>query len=156
MNYLNLRPQSVRFSHSIVSDVIVTNTGAPRGTGLSPFLFSLYTSDCRVTQNNRSIDKHADATVLTGMGENDDYTNYILEVKSFVGWRDVNHLVLNVSKNKEMMIDSREKAMQPDMTFIKDKEVERVDTFKYVHVAWCSDRQQTDVETKHRGRGKEN
>ena len=66
------------------------------------------------------------------MVANDDYTNYILEVKSFVGWRDVNHLVLNVSKNKEMMIDSREKAMQPDMTFIKDKEVERVDTFKYM------------------------
>ena len=36
---------------------------------------------------------------------NEDYTNYILDVKSFVGWRGVNHLVLNVSKDKEMIID---------------------------------------------------
>ena len=57
---------------------------------------------------------------------NVDCINYIQEVKSFVDWCNVNHLVLNVSKTKEMM--------QPDITIIKDKEVERVDTFKYLGV----------------------
>ena len=56
-------------------------------------------------------------------------TNYIQEVKSFVDWCDVNHLVLNVSKTKEMIIDT-----QPEMTVIKDKEVEREDTFKHLGV----------------------
>ena len=33
-----------------------------------------------------------------------------------------------------MIIDFREKATQPDMTIMKNKEVERVDTFEYLGV----------------------
>ena len=42
MNYLTSRPQYVRLGLSTLSDVIITNTGAPQGTVLLPFLFSLH------------------------------------------------------------------------------------------------------------------
>ena len=39
MNYLISRPQYVRLRPCTLSDVIITNTGAPQGTVVSPFLF---------------------------------------------------------------------------------------------------------------------
>ena len=47
IDYLTNRPQYVRL-HDCVSEVVVCSTGAPQGTVLSPFLFSLYTSDLQV------------------------------------------------------------------------------------------------------------
>ncbi|KAI3359436.1 hypothetical protein L3Q82_002941 [Scortum barcoo] len=43
-DYLTGRPQFVRLG-SILSDVVVSDIGAPQGTVLSPFLFTLYTTD---------------------------------------------------------------------------------------------------------------
>jgi len=45
-NYLTGRPQYLRLQ-SNMSDTIVSKTGEPQGTVLSPFLFTLYTSDFR-------------------------------------------------------------------------------------------------------------
>ena len=47
-DYLTNRLQHVRMN-GVLSSVICTNTGAPQGTVLAPFLFSLYTADCRCT-----------------------------------------------------------------------------------------------------------
>ncbi|KAL6473956.1 hypothetical protein MHYP_G00175170 [Metynnis hypsauchen] len=44
VDYLTGRPQYVRLQHC-VSDRVVSNTGVPQGTVLSPFLFTLYTTD---------------------------------------------------------------------------------------------------------------
>ena len=134
MNYLTSRPQYVRLRPSTLSDVIITNTGAPQGTVLSPFLFSLYTSDCRATHNNCFIDKYADDTVLTGMILNDNFINYTQEVMSFVDWCDSNHLVLNVTNTKEMVIDFRKQTKVPDLIVIKENDAERVETFKYLGI----------------------
>ena len=112
IDHLTLNPQFVRLNPSITFDVIVANTGAPQGTALSPFLFSLYTSDRRVTHDNARIDKYAGDTVLARMVVYDDCINYIHEVKSFVNWCDANHLVLNISKTKEMIIDFRKKKLR--------------------------------------------
>uniref|UniRef100_A0AAQ6IRP3 Reverse transcriptase domain-containing protein n=1 Tax=Anabas testudineus TaxID=64144 RepID=A0AAQ6IRP3_ANATE len=46
MDYLTNRPQYVRLQNC-VSDTVICSTGAPQGTVLSPFLFTLYTSDFR-------------------------------------------------------------------------------------------------------------
>ncbi|KAI3359653.1 hypothetical protein L3Q82_014036, partial [Scortum barcoo] len=43
-NYLTDRPQFVRLQ-DCVSDVVVCSTGTPQGKVLSPFLFTMYTSD---------------------------------------------------------------------------------------------------------------
>ena len=44
VDYLTGRPQYVRLQNC-VSDRVVSNTRAPQGTVLSPFLFTLFTSD---------------------------------------------------------------------------------------------------------------
>ena len=44
---------------------------------------------------------------MTGMILNDNFINYTQEVISFVDWCDSNHLVLNVTKTKETVIDFR-------------------------------------------------
>ena len=46
VDYLMGRPQYVHLQNC-VSDRVVSNTGAPQATVLSPFLFILYTSDFR-------------------------------------------------------------------------------------------------------------
>ncbi|KAI3352135.1 hypothetical protein L3Q82_020942, partial [Scortum barcoo] len=81
-NYLIDRTQFVRLQ-DCVSDVVVCSTGAPQGTVLSPFLFTLYTSD--FTQGNDC-----------------EYRKVIMD---FVNWCELNHLQVNASKTKEMVID---------------------------------------------------
>ena len=61
---------------------------------------------------------------------NDNFIKYIQEVTSFVDLCDSNHLVLNVRKTKEMVIDFRKQTKL--MIVIKEKDVERVGTFKYL------------------------
>ncbi len=49
MDYLTGWPQYVRVD-DCASEVVISNTGAPQGTVLAPFLFTLYTSDFHLTQ----------------------------------------------------------------------------------------------------------
>ena len=50
----------------VLLSVICTNTGVPQGTVLAPFLFSLYTADCRSTDESCPLVKFADDTELAG------------------------------------------------------------------------------------------
>ena len=53
--------------------VICTNTRAPKGTVLAPFLSSLYTADCRSTGESYPLVKFADDTELVGkISDNED------------------------------------------------------------------------------------
>ena len=65
---------------------------------------------------------------------NDNFINYTQEVMSFVDWCDSNHLVLSVTKTKEMVIDFHKQTKVPDLIVIKEKDVERVETFKYLDI----------------------
>ena len=134
LDYLSCRPQYVRLNSSLFSSTTITNTGAPQGTVLSPFLFSIYTSECRALYDNCVIDKYADDTVLTGLITNDQDANYRQEIDNFVDWCDANHLILNASKTKEMIIDFRKKLPEPSSITIKKEKIEQVDSFKYLGV----------------------
>ena len=51
LNYLTNRSQYVKINAAgTQSSLIYSNTGAPQGTVLAPFLFSLYTSKCRSSE----------------------------------------------------------------------------------------------------------
>ena len=125
LNYLTSRPQHIQLSDTIRSDVIFTNTGASQGPVLSPFLFSVYTADCRPSHPNCVIDKYADDTVLTGLISTDEDSHYRQEIGDFVRWCESNYLVLNAGKNiKEMIIDFRRKKYQAKPAEIRGDTIE--------------------------------
>ena len=101
---------------------------------LSPFLFSLYTADCRSSQESCLIDKFADDTALTGQITDDNDTLYRQEVSRFVDWCDENYLDLNIGKTKEMIFDTRRRNVAHEPIVIAGVEVERVETYRYLGV----------------------
>ena len=70
-DYLTNRLQYIRLN-GVLPSVICTNTGAPQGTVLAPFLFSLYTADCISTDESCPLVKFVDDTELVGKISNDE------------------------------------------------------------------------------------
>ncbi|KAM4575517.1 uncharacterized protein V3H82_010004 [Fundulus diaphanus] len=62
IDYLTNRPQHVRL-HGCQSEVALCSTGAPQGTVLSPFLFTLYTSDFTYNTDSCHLQKFSDDSV---------------------------------------------------------------------------------------------
>ena len=57
----------VNMGQSSISNVIFASTGAPQGTVLAPFLFTLFTSDCRSHSSTCPLIKFADDNALIGL-----------------------------------------------------------------------------------------
>ena len=130
--FLTNRPQYVKLN-GVTSDLIFTNTGAPQGCVISPVLFTLYTNDCTFNERNTKLIKFADDSTLQGLitTTEDEYRD---AVNVFTNWCDDHFLLLNVKKTKELIIDFRVKKDPLQPLFIKDEEVEVVDTYKYLGV----------------------
>jgi len=60
------RPQQVLVNNNR-SDILVLNTGAPQGTILSPLLFSIYTNEFQLDQENFRLFKYADDMALVAL-----------------------------------------------------------------------------------------
>ena len=126
------RPQQVRIGNTL-SEVLVTNTGAPQGCVLSPVLFTTYTADCRAKDSIHNIQiKFADDTSLSGLIENGDEKSYREAVEELVEWCDNHYLVLNVTKTEEMIIDFRTKKESLRPLTIKGEDVRQVSSYKYL------------------------
>ena len=138
IDYLTSRSQFVVFQ-SLKSDTLYSNTGVPQGTVLAPLLLSLYTSDCRSSNESCSIVKFADDTVLIGLISDDDSSKYVDEINKFVTYCKINFLELNVKKTKKMIIDFRKSKALPDPIIINDHTVERVRTYKYLGIMLNND-----------------
>ena len=132
-DYLTERPQFVRLG-DCRSDTVVSNTGAPQGTVLSPVLFTLYTSDFQYTSEYCHVQKYADDTAIVGCvrkGQEDEYRKLI---QDFVVWCSANYLRLNVAKTKEMVVDFRKSTPNTEPVIINGERVEQVKTYKYLGV----------------------
>ena len=93
LDYLTNRPQFVKLTDNVKSDVICTNTGAPQGTALSPFFFSVYTADCRSFHTDCVLVKYADDTALAALIKDDDDT-HTTDRKSIVLYSGVERITL--------------------------------------------------------------
>ncbi|KAK5866698.1 hypothetical protein PBY51_020867 [Eleginops maclovinus] len=133
-DYLTSRPQYVRLQGS-VSDVLVSNTGAPQGTLQSPFLFPLYTTDFRFNSGSCHLQKFSDDSSIVSCITDDNEEEYRALVENSVGWCDNNHLKLNISKTKELVLDFR-RSMKRSLTpiTIRGEEVEVVNSYKFLGV----------------------
>lgn len=129
-SFLTGRKQSVRVGNTL-SSVKTTNTGAPQGCVLSPALFTLYTTDCRSSENDTKLIKFADDTSLSGYIISDE-SCYRRAVESLVEWCDNNFLELNVGKTKEMVVDFRVIKDPIEPIIIKQQPVEQVRTYQYL------------------------
>ena len=132
LNDLTDRSQYVRITSSgTLSHRLQSNTGAPQGTVLAPFLFTLYTSDCRSREPSCPLIKFADDTAMIGLITGDDDTLYQQQLDGFVNYCDANYLELNVSK---MVIDFRTSSVTPCPIVLKGGKVERVSSYKYLGI----------------------
>ncbi|KAI3368398.1 hypothetical protein L3Q82_008109 [Scortum barcoo] len=82
------------------------------------------------------VQKFADDTAIVGCirsGQEDEYRELI---KDFITWCDSNHLLLNTTKTREMVVDFRRPRPhpEPEPVIIKGDCVEVVHTYKYLGV----------------------
>ncbi|KAK0147064.1 RNA-directed DNA polymerase from mobile element jockey [Merluccius polli] len=133
IDYLTGRPQVVRLG-SVLSDMVVSDVGAPQGTVLSPFLFTLYTTDFQYNAESCHLQKFSDDSAVVGCTGGGEEGEYRTLVDNFVEWSERNHLRLNVSKTREMVIDFRRKKLPSQPVRIRGEEVEEVEDYKYLGV----------------------
>ena len=137
--YLTNRTPFVCFDINCCSDVIITNTAAPQGTVLVPFIFTLHTADCRAQDVDNTLIKHADYTAMIGLIRINDDTKYQLHLKSLVDYCNTNNLPLNISKTKELFKDFCRTASPPPAVLSNRVEVGMASSYKYlgVHLNDC-------------------
>ena len=81
--------------------LVLSNPGAPQGCILSPFLYTLYTSDCRsVDQSTQFVRFSDDTAMLALLSDFASYQSCLSSVVRFSSWCSNNVLHLNVSKTK--------------------------------------------------------
>ena len=95
-----VKPQQVRLNNTTFS-VKVVSTGSPQGCVLSPFLFILYTNDCRSIRPNRYFIKFSDDTALLRLLSKDEVDHGTV-LNEFVAWYDGLYLYLNATQTKDM------------------------------------------------------
>ena len=76
------------------------------------------------------IIKYSDDSAIVDLSNDDNH--YFTKVSKFTEWCEMNYLMLNVSKTKELVIDFCQKpSYLPDLV-IKGEKVERVSQYKYL------------------------
>lgn len=117
-----------------MSDTVLSSTGAPQGTVLSPFLFTLYTSDFQFLSETCHLQKFLDDSAIVGCVCEEKEEEYRGVVDSFVEWCETNHLHLNTTKTKELVVDFRRRKSAPTPISINGVTVEVVQDYKYLGV----------------------
>lgn len=131
-NYLTERPQYVRLG-DCVSRTLVSNTGDPQGTVLSPFIFTLCTAEFACKSASCHIQKYSDDTAVTCVkGKNEG--EYRRLITTFTDWSNRNGLILNTSKTGEMIVDFGRKKLPRLAVTIDGEIIEVVQSYRYLGI----------------------
>ncbi|KAJ8272962.1 hypothetical protein GJAV_G00095560 [Gymnothorax javanicus] len=133
MDYLTSRPQLVRLGNG-VSETLESSTGAPQGTVLAPFLFTLYTSDFKYNSESCHIQKYSDDTAMVACVRSGQEAEYRDRVEAFSDWRAKNSLLLNTTKTKEMVVDFRRSKPPCQPVCLRGETTEVVQNYRYLGV----------------------
>ena len=132
-SYLSNRHQVVDFNGS-TSDTLEIKTGVPKGSGLGPFLFSVYINDWPICTNiwNMILMYADDITLFCDINGNPADEHLLnVELCKITNWLSANKLSLNVTKIKCMIFHSDKKTVLYPKLFIDVIEIERVDYFNF-------------------------
>uniref|UniRef100_A0A8C6KTV4 Reverse transcriptase domain-containing protein n=1 Tax=Nothobranchius furzeri TaxID=105023 RepID=A0A8C6KTV4_NOTFU len=132
-DYLKNRPLFVRLKNC-TSNQAISNIGAPQGTVLSPYLFTLYTSDFQYKSETCHLHKYSDVSAVVRCIRDGQEAEYKELVERFVAWCENNHLTLNVNKTKEIILDFRRNRVESTTVSIMGEDVEVVEEYRYLGV----------------------
>uniref|UniRef100_A0A674BCB8 Reverse transcriptase domain-containing protein n=1 Tax=Salmo trutta TaxID=8032 RepID=A0A674BCB8_SALTR len=101
---------------------------------LNTLIYSLFTQDYVAEHDSNTIIKFADNTTVVGLIIDNNETAYREEVRDLAVWYQDKNLSLNVSKTKEMIVDSRKRWAEHTPIHIDRAVVEQVESFKFLGV----------------------
>ena len=109
-SYLSNRKQKV-FVNGVESNLLLLNSGIPRGSILGPFLFLIYINDFDKAPNYFSLRLFADDTSLTTTGKDLDVLLQRInsELPAIYESLCSNRLTLNLSETKYLVFQPRQK-----------------------------------------------
>ncbi len=135
-SYLTGRQQHVVVGGASSQDIPVLS-GVPQGSVLGPLLFLLYIDDVSyVSLSDGSVlNLFADDKLLyKPINSASDLQCLQSDINKISEWVDHNHLKLNPSKCKCMLVSRKRRPAQPLSFLLSGATIEQVETFKYLGV----------------------
>ena len=133
---------SSRYQKTVIGQASSTSrkvsVGVPQGSILGPLLFAIYINDLPKVLRNTTVTLFADDTALycSSQSARDLQTMLNQDLDRLAQWLYEHKLTLNVSRSKFMLIGGPRKlnTLQEFTLTIKEKELDRVNSYKYLGV----------------------
>jgi len=114
------------------SDIVNTSTGSPQGCVISPVLFSIYVDQLRPTSENLTMIKYADDILVLEKLTSHQQSTLQQEMSDFQQWCQLNHLILNTTKTKEITFSNARDNPETTPVVIGDANIEQVTSYRYL------------------------
>ena len=140
-SYLTNREQKV-LVNGATSNSLPVISGVPQGSVLGPLLFLIYIDGVTSAplSDGSKMTLYADDMLLYRQVESpQDYQKLQDDIHSISEWVSANHLHLNVSKCKTMLISRKRTRLEPPPLLINGHALEQVECFKYLGLFLASD-----------------
>lgn len=110
--------------------VCQTGQSAKTGAPLSPFLFPLYTPDLSDQTESCHLQRFSDDSAIDSVSNGNDAEDRT--VCNSVAWCEQNHLQLNVTMTKELIVDLRRVRTLVNPVYIQGDTMDIVEDYKYL------------------------